>query len=330
MLTVRLHGHLEEKFGSEFKFEAATVREVIDALQSNFDDFTEEFIKDQRAYNIIIDAEAQELLGCLVPIKTDSTVDIVPVIGGAGIFKALGFIIVAVLLLFPPTAAAIGGFLAGGAGAGTMGSAFASVLAGGSASAVIAGGGLAAVGAALAVGVQALAWGLLLAGVASLLAGPDGPDGATAGTSLSNTDNLVGQGSGVPIGYGRLMVGSVVLSASYTSSYYQAISKAWSYENLQTGEHLDHVTNPGSVVNDAPLTATDGLPIITIGSTFITGFTKEQLALLNDAAQAALGNGTYDVQTVTTKSGVTTPTAIFVPPGYNGKYNDSLINPRYT
>jgi predicted phage tail protein len=53
MLTVRLHGHLEEKYGSEFKFAASTVREVIDALQANFDDFTEEFIKDMRTYSLL-------------------------------------------------------------------------------------------------------------------------------------------------------------------------------------------------------------------------------------------------------------------------------------
>lgn len=239
MLTVRLHGHLEEKYGSEFKFEASTVREVIDALQANFSDFTEEFIKDGRAYSVVVDSEAQELEACYMPINTNSTIDIIPAIGGAGFGKALGLIFVAFLLLFPPTAAAIGGAIAGGGGA--FAGAFGAVLQGASAAAVISGTTTlaATLGALTAVGLQAVAWGLALAGVASLLAGPDGPDGGgERSSSLNRTDNIVGQGVPIPIGYGRLLVASVVISASYTSSWIQVIP-AYTYEDTIANTWVD-------------------------------------------------------------------------------------------
>ena len=129
MLTVRLHGHLEEKYGSEFKFEAKTVREVIDALQANFNDFTEEFIKDERAYTIVVDAEAQELTGCILPLGSNSTVDIVPaILGAGGIFKALALIVVGAVLVIATAGAGL--MLAGGFATGISGTLGAGLLGG--------------------------------------------------------------------------------------------------------------------------------------------------------------------------------------------------------
>lgn len=324
MLTVRLHGHLEEKYGSEFKFQATSVREVIDALQANFDDFTEEFIKDQRAYNILVDAEAQEINGCIVPIKTDSTIDIIPIIGGAGFMKALGFIIIGALLLFPPTAAAIGGFLGG---AGTMGSAFASVLGGGAAAGVIAGGGAAAVGAALAVGVQALAWGLVLAGVASLLAGPDGPDGGGPKSSgLSNTENIIGQGMPIPIGYGRLMVGSIVLSATFSSSYVQS-SGSWTYEDTVAGVNKDFHLSFGEAQSTTTTAADDGY-IFVPPYTYDGGYTPEKWTQINERAETTLGGGTFQIVNYTPTSGSVIPATQYTPIQISGSYSDADINHR--
>ena len=325
MLTVRLHGHLEEKFGSEFRFEAATVREVIDALQANFDDFTEEFIKDMRSYNILVDAEAQEIAGCIVPVKTDSTIDIIPIIGGAGFLKALGLIIVGAVLIIA-TGGTAAGFMAGAIG-GNVGAGFAAVAAGASFSAVAATGFAAAVGGALAVAGAAIGWGLALAGVASLLAGPDGPDGGGAkSSSLSQPDNIIGQGMPIPIGYGRLMVGSLVLSATSTSSYTQ-VSKAWTYEDTVAGVYKDHNINAGPAEDVAGGTVKDdGFVIPPI---LFPGFTPDQFAKIIATNEANLGTSTFEVVNHTTSSGNTIATPIFKPVRIAGSYTgDSAINHR--
>jgi predicted phage tail protein len=313
MLTVRLHGHLEEKYGSEFQFEAATVREVIDALQANFDDFTEEFIKDQRAYNILVDAEAQEIAGCVLPIKTDSTIDIIPVIGGAGFLKALGLIIIGAILIVATSGAGLG-FLA-------------SAAAGGSAFSGLAGLAVSAIGAVGATTVAALGWGLALAGVASLLAGPDGPDGGGAkSSSLSQTDNIIGQGMPIPVGYGRLMLGSFVISATSTSSYTQ-VSKAWTYENTETDTTEDTVIKAGPAEDVAGGTVRDDGYVIP--ATLFPGFTPERFAEIIAVNEVNLGGGTYEVVNHTTSSGITIATPIFKPRKVAGSYNgDSAINHR--
>lgn len=313
MLTVRLHGHLEEKYGSEFRFEAATVREVIDALQANFDDFTEEFIKDQRAYNILVDAESQEIGGCVVPIKTDSTIDIIPIIGGAGFLKSLGLIIVGAILIVATSGAGLG-FLA-------------SAAAGGSAFSGLAGLAVSAIGAVGAGTIAAIGWGLALAGVASLLAGPDGPDGGgPESSSLSQTENIIGQGMPIPVGYGRLMVGSVVLSATVSSSYVQT-SGAWTYENTSTGLYEDFQLSLGDAKTNAPISADDGYYFVPPVA-YDGGYTPEQWAKVNEKAEVALGKGTFEIVNHTPTTGVTVPVTRYAPRQITGSYSDANINHR--
>ena len=326
MLTVRLHGHLEEKYGSEFRFEAATVREVIDALQANFDDFTEEFIKDMRAYNILVDAESQEVIGCLVPIKTDSTIDIIPIIGGAGFLKSLGLIIVGAVLIIASGGTAAG-FMAGAIG-GNLGAGFAAVAAGASFGAVAATGFAAAVGGALAVAASAIGWGLALAGVASLLAGPDGPDGGGAdSSSLSQTDNIIGQGMPIPVGYGRLMVGSLVLSATSTSSYTE-VSKAWTYYDTDTETSKDYSINAGPAEDVAGGTVKDDGYVVPYAVS-VPGYTAEQIAKIIAVNEANLGGGTYEVVNHTTSAGTTIAAPVYKPVRIAGSYTgDAALNHR--
>ena len=296
MLTVRLHGHLEEKYGSEFKFAASTVREVIDALQANFDDFTEEFIKDMRTYNILVDAEAQEIGGCLLPLKSDSIIDIVPVIGGAGFLKTVGLIILAAVLIFRPEL--IVAFLP---------------------EALAAGGTFI---------VKAIGFSLLMAGVSSLLAGPDGPDGGgPESSSLSNTDNIIGQGMPIPVGYGRMMVGSIVLSATFTSSYTE-VSKAWTYYDTDTETSKDHTLNIGPAEDIAGGTVKDdGYVVSNLIS--VPGYTAEQIAKIISVNEVNLGNGTYEVVAHTTSSGYTIATPVYKPVRIAGSYTgDAMINHR--
>lgn len=289
MLTVRLHGHLEEKFGSEFHFYASSIREVIDALQANFDDFTEEFIKDQRAYNILIDFEAQEMVGCFMPLKSDSTIDIVPIVGGAGnIFKTIGMIIVAAILIIQPQflLAALPAFFSTTAGGYIL---------------------------------STIGFSLLMAGVSSLLAGPDGPDGGGPESStLNQTDNIVGQGMPVPIGYGRMMLGSVVLSATSTSSYIKT-SKAYTYNNTQSGYWADTNTGVPSEVF-RPLEAFTGEDGYVYSALNIDPLSIEEWQQRIENRERTLGSTTYELRNFTDAAGNTRAVATFVPLNYNGVY----------
>jgi predicted phage tail protein len=314
MLTVRLHGHLEEKYGSEFRFEAGSIREVIDALQANFDDFTEEFIKDERAYNILINEEVQEIAGCLVPVGTNSVIDIIPIIGGAGFLKALGLIIVGAFLILATSGAGLA-FLGAG-GLGTVGTAFAGFIQ------------CNMIGGVIASAISAIGWGLALAGVASLLAGPDGPDGGgPKSSSLSQVDNIVGQGMPIPVGYGRLMVGSIVVSATSSSSYTET-SKAWTYLNTQTDTWVDKTMNIGKQSDVAGGTVRDDGYMVPITS-YDGGYSNIQMAEINATNEANLGGGTFEVINQTTSSGTVVATtgykAIRIAGFYTG---DIAINHR--
>lgn len=327
MLTVRLHGHLEESYGSEFKFEARTVREVIDALQANFNDFTEEFIKDERAYTIVVDAEAQELTGCVLPLKSDSTIDIVPaIVGAGGIFKALALIVVGTILVVATGGAALG--ILAGVPATTGLAGLATGLAGGLfATTAGALAGLAAVGA--------IGAGLLLAGVASLLAGPDGPDGAgEKATSLGRTDNVVGQGLPIPIGYGRLMIGSVVLSASFVSSFSKVVSAytyktggVWVDNHLVFGQQQDVTAIEQNAAEDGhTLTLTYANNSSPLQS---NGYTPEEWTAITsywDSGAARLG--VYTMTNTVNTSGVTIPVTKFVAGTNATVISDSSLNKR--
>lgn len=274
MLTVRLHGHLEESFGSQFEFEAANVREAIDALQANFYTFTKEFSKDERAYNIIVDNDPVDIDGCFLPVSTKATVDIVPVIAGAGnLFATIGLIIVGALLIV-----ASGGTAAG-------------FLTVGLSNAIVAAGGAIGLSVTTSMAVaSAIGWGLVLAGVASLLAGPDGPDGdGKAGSSFSGTDNVVGQGIPVPLGYGRLLIGSFVLSSTYSSSW-TSTSYAKTYYDTTNNTAKDLHSNYGSFGSDTvddegwvPPTA------------YPQGYTSQGWSEFATQFNSLVPEGTYDV-----------------------------------
>jgi predicted phage tail protein len=331
MLTVRLHGHLEESYGSEFKFEARTVREVVDALQANFNDFTEEFIKDERAYTIVVDAEAQELAGCVLPLKSDSTIDIVPaIVGAGGIFKALALIVVGTILVVATGGAALG--VAGATLAGSAGT-LATVGYG------IGAGLTAALGATtagiLVAAVGAIGAGLLLSGVASLLAGPDGPDGAgEKASSLSRTDNVVGQGLPIPVGYGRLMIGSVVLSASFVSSFSKVVSAytyktggVWVDNHLVFGQQQDVTAIEQNAAEDGhTLTLTYANNSSPLQS---NGYTPEEwTAITSYWDSGAAGSGVYTMTNTVNSSGITIPVTKFVATTNATAISDSTINKR--
>lgn len=186
MLTeVKLYGELGEKYGKSFNFDVYSVAEAIAALSANFSDFLHS-IKADGEYNVFIDNEdinADELVN---PSGT-KTIKIVPVISGSkGVFK----IVLGAALIFSS-------FYIPGAVGGKF-------------------------GALLAAGVKNIGFSLLFGGIAELLFKPPSsvnqePIDSRPSELFQGAVNTVAQGGPVPVGYGRLIVGSTTISAGINS-----------------------------------------------------------------------------------------------------------------
>ena len=210
---VELYGALAKFVGQRrFLAEVSSAGEAMRMLLANFPGL-EQHMADQY-YKIIVDNYESDLEELNYPAS--ETIQIVPVLGGAGggVGKILaGVALVATAIVLGP---AVGGFLGLGAG-----------LASGGAGII---GGLAA-GFIGSVGVA-----LVLGGVSQLLSptpqmGTIGPLGGIGGTgrrqtstegtefdpqesySFSGIQNTSKQGVPVPVVYGETIVGSVVISA---------------------------------------------------------------------------------------------------------------------
>jgi len=223
MKTVVLRGELGKKFGRFHKFDLNTPAEAIRALSANFDGFQRELCEAGErgiGYMVQIGKDTIQSLDEIdFPTGQAEQISITPVLQGAGggggvgqIFAGVALIAAAILLA--PVGAGFLGLGAGGALGFTLGAAASSAIG--------------YVGAALVLG-----------GTAQLLS-PTISDTAGAASSLSpirqrsresfsaiNNEiadnrgsyifngavNLTAQGNPVPLCYGRMKVGSVVISA---------------------------------------------------------------------------------------------------------------------
>jgi predicted phage tail protein len=198
MTNVYLHGELRNLFGECFKLNISSPKEVFSAINANKKTFAHTVKKlaiKGVLYRIVVDDEVLNTPKELEIQKAPKEMHIVPVIWGAGsnaggiLMLAAGIALVAVTGGFGtalvPSIFAAGGSLAGAAGAVGM------------------------IGAAIAV-----------QGVMTLLFPQPKPDFnqevAAGGKSylFGNKPSNVSQGQAVPVGYGRLLVGSSQISAA--------------------------------------------------------------------------------------------------------------------
>ncbi|MFA7333648.1 MAG: tail assembly protein [Kiritimatiellia bacterium] len=191
MRTVILYGELAKRFGREHKFAVKNVHEAIRALKANFAGFASYMGRahlDGYGFKIFTGGSFLTYDELGNPCGSSSSIRIVPVLLGAGSgwFKVLlGAVLVA-------------------AGIIVTGMSF------GSASQV--GGVLISVGA-----------GLIFGGVADLLTSPPkGPlerEGSINKNSylFNGPANVTAQGHAIPVFYGRLLVGTCVVSAGVES-----------------------------------------------------------------------------------------------------------------
>ena len=208
MKVVKVYGELRKRLGQcRFEFDVATPAQAVKALCVNFpglDKWLVDSEQDGIGYRVKIGKEkvtptSTDLLA--MPWSEQEVFSITPVVAGAG-GNTFNFI--------------VGGLLIGASfffpGAGLFG-----VQAIGSGA--LAGAGI---GTAIGTGLSAIGAGMILGGVADIIS-PMAPPGLEAGKeaarlqnmSFSGVVNTARQGLPVPIAYGRVFVGSAVISSGF-------------------------------------------------------------------------------------------------------------------
>lgn len=208
LVKVVLHGELGQKFGEEWLLSVSSVSEAINAIQNLTDGkFNKFLLQKEKAsvkYRILInnedfltekpldeDSTIEDIKNTNLVIKINNlkTIDIVPIIEGAGggllnsILGGLLIVVGALLVIFS------GGTLT-----------------------------------YLGVGLIMIGAGLLAAGITALLAKPPTFDdfrtiggGAKLSYLFNGPENVTKEGGPIPVGYGKLLVGSQVIGASYVN-----------------------------------------------------------------------------------------------------------------
>jgi predicted phage tail protein len=209
MTNVYLYGELQNKFGDEFRFNIGSAKEALLAINANRRGFLDEIKKlGSRGvfYRVIVDDQVIQDPKELEITKVPQEVHIVPIVWGAGKNGAL-IAIGAVLMI--ATAGA----------AGFLGPAFSSVL-GGIGSTTVMGAAGAGSFSMLGTALFGIGASLALQGVMGMLYPPPKPDFnqevAAGGKSylFGGKSNNTSQGQAVPVGYGRLLIGSSQISAN--------------------------------------------------------------------------------------------------------------------
>lgn len=202
MTNVYLYGHLGRRFNHRWTLDVASPAEAVRAIVANRPDFQRYLIQHSTpGYQVFIGPDPiPSVDGLQYPVGRQA-IKIVPVIAGAGKSPVIGIIIGVVIV-----AAAIISFQYYAVPLGLT----------------TAAGGLTTAGS-LVVSAGFIGAGLIVSGVSQLIAGsPGAPEIAerqeNRPSNLFNGPvNTTAQGHPVPIGYGRLRVGSAVISAGITT-----------------------------------------------------------------------------------------------------------------
>ena len=216
LTTIKFHGKFGKFMGREFNVKISSIKEAFRAVDSlSGRKFTKFFLEDKENlnadYRVLVNgkelASSHSKIDSLEKASESElfmqngnlkTIDVIPMVKGSGDFMSIFIIIVGVILI------------ATGIGA-------------------IGGAGLLGMTAAQTATTFVLAGiGLVAAGVSNLLAEPPKFDdfkdpGAKKSFGQSflfdGPEGTVGEGGPVPVGYGRLIVGGVSITATYEVKY---------------------------------------------------------------------------------------------------------------
>jgi len=219
MKVVKVYGALRKRLGQcRFEFDVATPAQAIKALCVNFSGLEKWLIdseKDGVGYRVTIGKEhVTDDLGPLVmPWSEKEVFSITPVVAGAGRGAGqilLGAALIAVAIAVPGAAFAGAGFAAAGTAATATAAAIPATFA-----------------ATAAAFAGNLGIALVLSGIATSISPQPEPTSLDESVQLesftfSNVVNTSKQGLAVPIAYGRVFVGSAVLSSSLDVDQKQA------------------------------------------------------------------------------------------------------------
>jgi predicted phage tail protein len=192
MKTVILHGHLAKKFGKSFQLAVDTPAEAMRLLQANFKEFRQTMLNGYYRFTT-----GDPLVEDQLFFPFEGTLHIEPVVGGS--FKGLFALFLGLPLaggIFAPLGLG-GGLFGGGAAGGLFGAGAAGGLFGGG----------------------SFLLGLTVLGVTLLLGAALAPDDADergdpeerASFIFDGPVNVNEQGGPVPLVYGRMRTGSVVI-----------------------------------------------------------------------------------------------------------------------
>ena len=211
MTRIVLHGALGERFGAEWNLEVKNVREAMQAIEANTDGFLKALL-DNREYAVFIDDKDVDIDRFEDPLG-GRTIRIVPMIAGFRNFLIDIIIIIVAIVI---------AVVSYGSGTGASASLLTTYF------------GSTAVAAAVSAAVSAFAVALLINGITDLLS-PQKKKNDSKTDSPANTPsytfngpvNTTAQGNPFPVGYGRLLVGSAILSAGlYNEQVDQGNSQA--------------------------------------------------------------------------------------------------------
>tara|TARA_R100001198_G_scaffold74169_1_gene46172 strand:+ start:262 stop:906 length:645 start_codon:yes stop_codon:yes gene_type:complete len=205
MKVVKVYGALRKRLGQcRFELEAATPAQAIKALCVNFPGLDKWLIdseKDGVGYRVTVSKEKateQDLNPLIMPWSEKDVFSITPVIAGAG--RGLGTILAGIALVAVAVAAPGVGLIAAKGG-------FAVVP------------GATGLAAGLAAAAGNIGIGLVFMGIAQTLSPQPSLDSTLDESaqlesfSFSNVVNTSKQGLPVPIAYGRVFVGSAIISS---------------------------------------------------------------------------------------------------------------------
>ena len=207
MKVVKVYGALRKRLGQcRFEFDVATPAQAIKALCVNFPGLERWLInseKDGVGYRVTVSKEKiteEDMAPLFMPFSDREVFSITPVVAGAGrgtgaILAGIGLVALAVVTQGASLSFSVGGFAPA---SGTFASA--------------------AFGTKLAIVAGNVGVALTLFGIAQAISPQPGPTSIEESVQLesftfSNVVNTSRQGLACPIAYGRLFVGSAVLSS---------------------------------------------------------------------------------------------------------------------
>nr|BAR24506.1 putative phage-related protein tail component [uncultured Mediterranean phage uvMED] len=220
MKVVKVYGALRKRLGQcRFEFDVATPAQAIKALCVNFPGLDKWLIDSEQdgiGYRVAVSKEKateENFAPLLMPFSDHEVFSITPVVAGAGRGAGqilLGAALIAVAITVPGAAFAGAGFTAAGTAATATAAAIPATFA-----------------ATAAAFAGNLGIALVLGGVAQAISPQPKPTSLEESVQLesftfSNVVNTSRQGMALPIAYGRLFVGSAVLSSGLDVDQVQA------------------------------------------------------------------------------------------------------------